>query len=93
MSEMVERVAKAMHDSRANHTSEWQEWEAMTLEYRERSMAMVRDGIEAMRKPTVGMNRHLQMNTEMGAYVCENLTGAYSLMDEYQSALIDTALK
>ena len=35
--------------------------------------------------------QHLQMHTEMGAYVCENLSGAYSLMDEYHRAMLAAA--
>jgi len=37
--------------------------------------------------------QYLQTNTEMGAYVCENLLGAYGLMDEYHTALISACVK
>ncbi|KQQ46473.1 hypothetical protein ASF69_04385 [Rhizobium sp. Leaf311] len=35
--------------------------------------------------------QNLQMNTEIGAYVCENLSGAYALMDKYHLALVEAS--
>ena len=53
MSDMIEIVARAMHSGRVD--SEALAWEDMPPEYRERSMAMVRLGVAAMREPTTIM--------------------------------------
>ena len=37
------------------------------------------------------MRKRLQMQTEMGSYVCEHLVGAYGLMDEYHEAMLAAA--
>jgi len=92
MSEMIKRVARALcwanqmdPDSKSHINGNAWLWEDYAKD--------ARAAMEAMRELTPEMTAHLQMNTEMGAYVCANWIGGYSVMGEYQSAMIDAALK
>lgn len=85
MTEMVDRVARIMHPEAFAFGIDAEQ-------KRPAAFASARRVIEAMRTPTPGMLAYLQMNTEIGAYVCENWSGGYDVMEAYQSALIDAAL-
>ena len=37
---------------------------------------------------TSEITQHLQMNTDMGAEICGNYLGGYSMMDEYHKELV-----
>ena len=65
----------------------------LQMDGKEDFLEMARAAIEAMRTMPPGMLSYLQMNTEIGAYVCANWAGAYSCMEEYHSKMIDAALK
>ena len=43
------------------------------------------------REPTEEMVKHLQMNTEIGSYICENWIGAYDVMGDYHAAMLAAA--
>lgn len=54
--------------------------------------AQVQDGYALVPKElTPQIRKRLQMQTEIGSYVCENLVGAYGLMDEYHSVMLAAA--
>lgn len=61
-------------------------------EQREKDARRVPDGLCLVPKelpPEIIQN--LQRNTEIGAYVCENMSGAYALMDKYHLALVEAS--
>jgi hypothetical protein len=97
MSEMIERVAKALYARRPNgqgipggqwHVDPWEKiGDAMQAEHR----AAARAAIGAMREPTEGMH-----DAGAVAYYRHNKKDeylAYGLADEMFSAMIDAALK
>ena len=93
MSEMVEKVARAMAEKSKARQPGMHTLNSLPMDGKEDFLEMARAAIEAMRTMPPGMLSYLQMNTEIGAYVCANWAGAYSCMEEYHSKMIDAALK
>jgi hypothetical protein len=101
---MVEKVARALTETQVRTANElFKIADPRRVRTEEQIIAAIESGwrmnradaraaIEAMRELPAGTMTHLQMNTEIGAYITENWIGAYSCMEKYHSAMIDAAL-
>lgn len=103
MSEMIERVARALAEESWARMYQ-QDPNFMIMKFPEGEPSYVdsrwalytsqaRAAIEGMRELPPSVVKVLQMETEIGAYVCSNWSGGYSVMADYHNAMIDAALK
>lgn len=82
---MIERVARAMHDRRKEHfntAEDWEPWEEMSDQYKSFALNLARGAIEAMLEP----------NHDMTGSVLEAGEDRTGLVSTYQ-AMIREALK
>lgn len=94
MSEMIERVARALYRKDAPFVGQWQDaWEEISPQLREAFYAYARHAIEAMREPTyamIGAGGAEEVASRCGLY--SDSIGDYEAGKAYK-AMIEEALK